>query len=154
MHAINRSLEAHFQATEADLDRRFEKWWPDLRDVVTTIKDQDAGVVPELPQRSSDDLLAEILDTVRGISRHLEPTSQTPAVDALDPEEIADLLTELDEWEASIVKPGAMVRHKQFGVGKVLQVSRDKGGNLRARIDFDSVGAKQVVVRYASLEPA
>jgi DNA helicase-2/ATP-dependent DNA helicase PcrA len=46
---------------------------------------------------------------------------------------------------------GARVRHPQFGSGTVLELS-GFGADLRATIDFESVGPKKVVVRYANLQ--
>ncbi|MBL8762888.1 MAG: UvrD-helicase domain-containing protein [Phycisphaerae bacterium] len=46
---------------------------------------------------------------------------------------------------------GQLVRHPQFGVGRVLAVSR--GGNATARIEFQAVGLKTLVLQYARLEP-
>lgn len=47
---------------------------------------------------------------------------------------------------------GARVRHPQFGVGTVRDVS-GFGSDVRATIEFDEIGRKQVVVRYANLQP-
>ena len=47
---------------------------------------------------------------------------------------------------------GARVRHPQFGAGTVAELG-GTGADLRATIDFDSVGRKRVVVRYANLQP-
>jgi DNA helicase-2/ATP-dependent DNA helicase PcrA len=47
---------------------------------------------------------------------------------------------------------GARVRHPQFGAGTVRSLS-GFGKDVRATIDFDSIGRKQVVVRYAKLLP-
>ncbi len=44
---------------------------------------------------------------------------------------------------------GAVVRHPQFGRGKVMSVS--KGQNARAVINFDGVGVKTLVLEYARL---
>ena len=46
---------------------------------------------------------------------------------------------------------GARVRHPQFGSGTVVELS-GVGLDVRATIDFDSVGRKKVVVRYANLQ--
>ncbi|MBW3628505.1 MAG: UvrD-helicase domain-containing protein [Gemmatimonadetes bacterium] len=46
---------------------------------------------------------------------------------------------------------GARVRHPQFGSGTVVELS-GAGTDVRATIDFDSVGRKKVVVRYANLQ--
>lgn len=45
---------------------------------------------------------------------------------------------------------GAMVRHPQFGVGKVLSIT--SGNNARAQIQFRDVGTKTLVLEYARLE--
>ena len=46
---------------------------------------------------------------------------------------------------------GSRVRHPQFGAGTVAELS-GVGADVRATIDFDSVGRKKVVVRYANLQ--
>jgi DNA helicase-2/ATP-dependent DNA helicase PcrA len=57
-----------------------------------------------------------------------------------------------DSQEPVRLVKGARVKHPQFGTGTILEVS-GFGADVRASIDFDSVGRKQVVVRYASLQP-
>ena len=47
---------------------------------------------------------------------------------------------------------GARVRHPQFGPGTVMGLS-GFGNDVRATIEFDGIGRKQVVVRYANLQP-
>jgi len=47
---------------------------------------------------------------------------------------------------------GARVRHPQFGSGTVLELS-GFGTDVRAAIEFDTIGRKQVMVRYANLQP-
>ncbi|HEV7590644.1 MAG TPA: UvrD-helicase domain-containing protein [Longimicrobium sp.] len=51
----------------------------------------------------------------------------------------------------SLVK-GARVRHPRFGSGSVAELS-GYGGDVKASIDFDDVGRKVVVLKYANLEP-
>ena len=46
---------------------------------------------------------------------------------------------------------GEVVRHAQFGRGTIRELS-GFGHNLKAVIDFESVGRKKVVVRYANLQ--
>ena len=50
----------------------------------------------------------------------------------------------------SLVK-GARVRHPQFGAGTVASLS-GFGADVRAAIDFDTVGRKMVVLKYANLQ--
>jgi DNA helicase-2/ATP-dependent DNA helicase PcrA len=57
-----------------------------------------------------------------------------------------------DSQDAPRLIKGARVRHPQFGAGTVADLS-GTGADVRATIDFDSVGRKRVVVRYAGLEP-
>ncbi len=57
-----------------------------------------------------------------------------------------------DSQDAPRLVKGARVRHPQFGSGTVAELS-GVGGDVRATIDFDTVGRKKVVLRYANLEP-
>ncbi|HEX2188480.1 MAG TPA: UvrD-helicase domain-containing protein [Longimicrobiaceae bacterium] len=57
-----------------------------------------------------------------------------------------------DSQETPRLIKGARVRHPQFGSGTVAELS-GVGADVRATIDFDSVGRKKVVLRYANLEP-
>ncbi|MFG0249100.1 MAG: ATP-dependent helicase [Phycisphaeraceae bacterium JB051] len=47
--------------------------------------------------------------------------------------------------------PGTMVRHPQFGFGKVIQV-RSSGAHTRATIGFERAGVKTLILQYARLE--
>ena len=53
--------------------------------------------------------------------------------------------------DARMYPPGTRVRHPQFGIGRVLNVS-PAGAHTRARIEFGSVGIKTLVLQYARLE--
>ncbi len=56
-----------------------------------------------------------------------------------------------DSQDAPQIIKGARVRHPQFGAGTVMELG-GAGKDVRATIDFDTVGRKQVVLRYANLE--
>ncbi|CAN5693318.1 hypothetical protein BH23GEM3_BH23GEM3_02190 [soil metagenome] len=56
-----------------------------------------------------------------------------------------------DSQDAPRLIKGARVRHPQFGVGTVAELS-GAGVDVRATIEFDEVGLKKVVVRYANLQ--
>lgn len=47
--------------------------------------------------------------------------------------------------------PGSLVRHPQFGLGRVLQVQAT-GTTTRARVEFRTSGIKTLVLQYANLE--
>ena len=51
------------------------------------------------------------------------------------------------------LEPGKMVRHRTFGLGRVLKVEA-VGSNWRVTVDFKIVGPKTLVQKYAKLEPA
>lgn len=50
------------------------------------------------------------------------------------------------------IEAGARVRHPQFGAGRIVEVWG--GRSARAKIDFDEVGVKTLVLEYARLTPA
>ncbi len=56
-----------------------------------------------------------------------------------------------DSQDAPQIIKGARVRHPQFGAGTVREVG-GAGNDVRATIEFDTVGRKLVVLRYANLE--
>jgi DNA helicase-2/ATP-dependent DNA helicase PcrA len=72
--------------------------------------------------------------------RRAEPVDPSYQVDYSDSQEYP-----------SLVK-GARVRHPRFGSGTVAELS-GYGGDVKAAIDFDAVGRKVVVLKYANLEP-
>jgi DNA helicase II / ATP-dependent DNA helicase PcrA len=56
-----------------------------------------------------------------------------------------------DSQDPPCLIKGARVRHPQFGPGTLVELSGG-GADVRATIDFDEVGRKKVVVRYANLQ--
>jgi DNA helicase-2/ATP-dependent DNA helicase PcrA len=56
-----------------------------------------------------------------------------------------------DSQDAPQIIKGARVRHPQFGAGTVVELG-GAGNDVRATINFDTVGRKLVVLRYANLE--
>ncbi|MBB4635744.1 ATP-dependent helicase [Longimicrobium terrae] len=56
-----------------------------------------------------------------------------------------------DSQDAPSLRKGARVRHPTFGSGTVKELT-GYGNDVKAAIEFDSVGRKTVVVRYANLE--
>ena len=56
-----------------------------------------------------------------------------------------------DSQDAPTLMKGTRVRHPQFGAGTVAELN-GVGNDVRAVINFDSVGRKTVVLRYANLE--
>jgi DNA helicase-2/ATP-dependent DNA helicase PcrA len=60
---------------------------------------------------------------------------------------------EYEDQSVPGVRTGMRVRHKQFGVGTVLEVE-DQGDDVKVTVRFASVGTKKLLARYAGLEPA
>jgi DNA helicase-2/ATP-dependent DNA helicase PcrA len=56
-----------------------------------------------------------------------------------------------DAQEAPRFVKGERVRHPQFGRGVIRELS-GFGQDLKAVIDFDGIGRKKVVLRYANLQ--
>jgi DNA helicase-2/ATP-dependent DNA helicase PcrA len=53
--------------------------------------------------------------------------------------------------QAGDYPPGTLVRHPQFGLGRVVSVS-PMGSHTRAKIDFTTAGPKTLILQYARLE--
>ena len=56
-----------------------------------------------------------------------------------------------DDGPQSEFPPGALVRHPQFGLGRVIEI-RQGGTQARARVEFNTAGVKTLVLQYARLE--
>ena len=54
--------------------------------------------------------------------------------------------------EAGRFPPGTLVKHPQFGLGRIVTVS-PTGAHTRAKIDFNTAGVKTLILQYARLEP-
>jgi DNA helicase-2/ATP-dependent DNA helicase PcrA len=53
---------------------------------------------------------------------------------------------------AGAFRKGQLVRHPQFGIGKIVDISR-MGQDTRAVIEFNRAGRKTLILQYARLEP-
>ncbi|CAN5807994.1 UvrD-helicase domain-containing protein [soil metagenome] len=116
---------------------------PELLDVRKSARLEER-FTPRQPWRSSTSSSSFGASSPRrrerlGLAEYVEPIEQR-RVDYADTQE-----------HVRLVK-GARVRHPQFGAGTVTELSGG-GTDVRATIDFDSIGRKKVVVRYANLQP-
>jgi DNA helicase II / ATP-dependent DNA helicase PcrA len=75
-----------------------------------------------------------------------QPSSARPS--SYDPDD--DFTVDYDD-DAPALRKGARVRHPSFGAGTVAEIS-GFADNVKATIDFDNVGRKTVVLKYANLE--
>jgi DNA helicase-2/ATP-dependent DNA helicase PcrA len=60
---------------------------------------------------------------------------------------------EHEDQSQSAVRAGMRVRHRQFGVGTILDVE-DQGDDFKLTVRFAAVGTKKLLAKYARLEPA
>jgi DNA helicase-2/ATP-dependent DNA helicase PcrA len=91
------------------------------------------------------------------------PRWQQPSYDLRNPyahrgasrgrEESRGFSYEHEDQSASGVRAGMRVRHRQFGVGTVVDVE-DHGDDYKVTVRFPSVGTKKLLARFAGLEPA
>src|SRR6185503_1118399 len=58
-----------------------------------------------------------------------------------------------DQSAAGSIRAGMRVRHRQFGVGTIVDVE-DQGDDVKVTVRFASVGTKKLLARFAGLEPA
>ncbi|HEX8831613.1 MAG TPA: 3'-5' exonuclease, partial [Longimicrobium sp.] len=75
-----------------------------------------------------------------------------PVPKRAEPEDPSYQVDYSDSQDMPSMRKGARVRHPRFGAGTVAEIS-GLGGDVKAAIDFDAVGRKVVVLKYANLEP-
>jgi hypothetical protein len=139
LHTINKALGDHaLQASQ--VNAAFEKWWPDLDSQLQAISTMQLSIPPKRPDR---ELLEEVLETVRALSRR-PPVEVETAISP--PQDSENSLNTQSEY-----RPGTLVRHPEWGLG-VVQKQEGKGGSLKLTIIFRDVGRKVVATKYAKLE--
>jgi DNA helicase-2/ATP-dependent DNA helicase PcrA len=60
---------------------------------------------------------------------------------------------ESEDQSQTGVRAGMRVRHRQFGVGTIIDVE-DQGDDYKLTVRFSAVGTKKLLARFANLEPA
>jgi DNA helicase-2/ATP-dependent DNA helicase PcrA len=81
----------------------------------------------------------------RALSRwHADTEAQGDQVDSAEGDE------DMNQDLARLVK-GERVVHEMFGAGEVVETS-GYGRDVKVTVDFDSVGRKRLLARYAGLE--
>jgi DNA helicase-2/ATP-dependent DNA helicase PcrA len=58
-----------------------------------------------------------------------------------------------ESQDTATVSVGARVMHESFGKGKVVAID-GRGDNARAIVDFESVGRKHLMLKFANLRAA
>ena len=79
----------------------------------------------------------------------------TPRVSAHEEAYVADEAPNYEEESQELfeIRQGSLVRHELFGKGKVLRVS-GKGDAMKAVVEFDEHGVKNLIVKFARLRSA
>lgn len=142
--SINASFDSTLRASDADLGRRFGRLWPELKSALH--EQMKADSASDLPvQRTEQDVMLEILDIVREMRRG-------QSVPVSEREFGFGLGSGQNTWppEHSFV-PGDKVRHKSFGLGKVIAIE-GVGQRETATVNFKSVGMKKLKTAFARLE--
>lgn len=105
---INKALK-NGALPEEKLKRAFDRWWPDLLATLNTLPTEEHS---DNRQRSVDDMVSEILEVVRGITRRTSierysiPKPRTPITD-----EIVEQLKERDGDECVVCRRTPPVLH-------------------------------------------
>jgi ATP-dependent DNA helicase UvrD/PcrA len=115
------------------------------------------------PSRFLDEIPAELVERIEQASA--SPRWQSPGYELRNPyarrhggSKVREaggtgFSYEDEDQSKGAVRTGMRVRHKQFGVGTVVDVE-DQGDDLKVTVRFSSVGTKKLLASYAHLEPA
>ncbi|MEO8483852.1 MAG: 3'-5' exonuclease, partial [Acidobacteriota bacterium] len=115
------------------------------------------------PSRFLDEIPAELIKRVEAAAP--APRWQQPGYDLRNPyanrggprlrerEPARGFSYESEDQSASGMRSGMRVRHRQFGVGTVVDVE-DHGDDYKVTVRFSSVGTKKLLAKFAGLEPA
>lgn len=138
---MNAGFDPSVQLTDQNLARQFTKWWPELAVAIQEAAETVEGDAAE-SSRSPDDILAEVLETVRRLEREV----------SRDPPDLrqADLPVYESEPPPPSFAEGERVVHPTFGAGVIMDIS-GTGSDQKAEVDFVEKGRKRLLLRYARL---
>ncbi len=112
------------------------------------------------PSRFINEIKEEYLDIPVKISHHnpSAPPKPTPSFNPVKPnlKKISSVNQAQDSPDSAppsdimMIEPGMTVEHAQFGQGNVVSVEGN-GPNRKATVNFNSVGNKQLLLRFAKL---
>jgi DNA helicase-2/ATP-dependent DNA helicase PcrA len=124
------------------------------------------SVAASSPSRFIKEIDAQYLELPGGNNRQWSPSSQPQPIPLFKPSTTPTFsrkqLTPIAQTPARPVsnsapadnpdriKPGMMVEHQRFGVGKVLNLD-GTDANAKVVVHFDSVGQKQLLLKFAKL---
>ena len=105
-----------------------------------------------LPSRFLREIPENLMEEYKRRVKMPEQSSRVPSRQRLSilSQPVSSTLPEKHEVDDSW-KSGDNVRHKIWGIGKVLEVIGE-GSNMQMKIEFPTKGVRQVVVKYAPIE--
>jgi DNA helicase-2/ATP-dependent DNA helicase PcrA len=116
---------------------------------------------PTEPSRFLDEIPAHLMDRIEPVApprwRHAGYESRHPygrrgGRQGQAERGAAAYAYEHEDQSANGIRAGMRVRHRQFGVGTIVDVE-DHGDDLKVTVRFAAVGTKKLLARYAGLEP-
>lgn len=143
IQSMNRVLESPRPPDQ--LERAFEKWWPDLREKLDEISAKE-WPEPKSDPRTDRELLEEALDTVRSIARADEAEASDDKVERMGRHARFPRQVALWAREAGDFVVGVKVQHANFGRGEVIGV--EPGGVIVVRFDHDA-SERKLMWEYA-----
>ena len=115
---------------------------------------------PTEPSRFLDEIPAELIDRIEPAPASARWQSAVRPAESVRPARPARAKsghrptpTNSEDQSRSGVRAGMRVRHRQFGVGTVLDIE-DQGDDFKLTVRFTAVGTKKLLAKYAGLEPA
>jgi hypothetical protein len=139
---INEAVAISVPLSSAKLERAFDLAWPQFSREMERIRTEHAQAsFIEEPKRNAEDMLEELVVTVREQQRMLE------------------LLLEKQSLQIKAATNGTRfvgqrVFHPRFGYGTVLELASRKDGDQEILLDFERHGRKRLMESLANLEAA
>jgi len=104
-----------------------------------------------IPSRFLNELPPDVLEQ-KDVADETNPLRMRMGGSGRSPRQlIAERQTTAAAEKASEYPPGTLVRHPQFGVGRVITVT-PSASHTRARIEFPNAGVKTIILQYTTLE--
>jgi DNA helicase-2/ATP-dependent DNA helicase PcrA len=102
------------------------------------------SATPSIPSRFLDEIPKDMTEKVGLAEQDDAAFEDVFSEQMIEQRQAADALTDL-------YPPGALVRHPQFGLGRIITVSA-RGSQTRARVEFNIAGVKTLILQFARLE--
>jgi hypothetical protein len=126
------------------LEETVRVFWPKLEAKLNAILEQTPDVSEaDKPKRSTDNLLAEMLEITRGLQRevHMLKDSRAPGISSpISSPDLPDWLRDVHTRPEGSLR----VEHPEYGQGRLLDIMQSNRGIIRLRIRFYNDGTRFV----------